>query len=231
MTELFYYILLAFTVMYIHASHPMLYKFPIRDNNLQPSDITIVQFDSRPLGDYWNVSARWNKHYSDIHGHHYLFLTMSSSICFNNADEKNKGNRVSLALPWCKVKAMIFADRFLDRSIKGVLFIDSDAVITVNYSMATVLAYIQQDLHWDINSHPVAFNQDGPGWSCKFSLKRGYDYCLNSGTVFWMRSPVATNILQTWWNSSRWAYGSNKFPNKWKIKVQTYLILPSRFSF
>jgi hypothetical protein len=111
---------------------------------------------------------------------------------------------------WCKVKAMNFIDDFLfgkspsNRSsslIKAVLFLDSDAVITIdgNYSLSRVVEFMQRDLRWSASTRPFAVNQDGPGWACKATMKRGFGQCLNSGTVLWFRSQTATDILRYWW--------------------------------
>eukprot|EP01036_Dinobryon_divergens_P045447 gene45447-60716_t len=37
--------------------------------DLGPEDIAIVQFDSRPLSNYWEAAARWNNLYAKKHGH------------------------------------------------------------------------------------------------------------------------------------------------------------------
>eukprot|EP01032_Pedospumella_encystans_P014852 gene14852-17035_t len=85
--------------------------------------------------------------------------------------------------------------------------------------MTTVLNYIRRDLHWNTTERPVALNQDGPGWSCKSTLKLGYKVCLNSGAVFWMRSETSKAILQQWWISSGEPYMlKNKFTSKWRLK-------------
>lgn len=101
-----------------------------------------------------------------------MFLTSTNDCVFNEH---------KLADPWCKVKAMAVLNEMPLPGVRAVLFVDSDAVITVNYSMTTVLAYIQRDLNWSLTERPVAFNQDGPGWACKNAIGVGYDVCLNSG--------------------------------------------------
>ena len=47
---------------------------------------------------------------------------------------------------------------------KAYLYIDSDAVVTSNHSLAVIIGYIRHDLGWDMRKLPLAFNQDGPGW-------------------------------------------------------------------
>lgn len=207
------YIHILVVLSYALAGHEVLYKFAPKTNiDLKAQDLAIIQFDSRPLESYWNTSARWNKAYSEKHSHQYYFLS-------------NKGNcRFGphlLADPWCKVKAMAIANKLEKlKHAKAFLFLDTDVVITVNYSMTTVLGYMRQDLKWNTTEKPVALNQDGPGWSCKYTLNLGYSLCLNSGTVFWMRSQAATDILEDWWLSSGEQYKlRNKFPSKWRVKV------------
>jgi hypothetical protein len=81
--------------------------------------------------------------------------------------------------------------------------LDSDAVVTVNHSLADVVAHMRRDLKWNMQTQPIAFNQDGPGWACKHTRRSGYDLCFNSGTIFWLNNnPIAENILWRWWNSS-----------------------------
>ena len=66
-------------------------------SELNAREIAILQYDSRPLGDYWLASALWNKQYCDKHNH--LFIYYSGDECRYNAYTR-------LASPWCKVKAM-----------------------------------------------------------------------------------------------------------------------------
>ena len=196
----------------VYCGHEVLYKVASKPGDLMSKELAIVQFDSRPLDSYWNISARWNRAYADKHDHQYAYLSSKSNCKFGN---------LRLANAWCKVKAMVLANEMKSlRSAKAFLFIDSDVVITVNYSMTTVLNFMRGDLSWNTTEKPVALNQDGPGWSCKSTLKLGYRVCLNSGTVFWMRSEVASNILQKWWLSSGEPYLlKNKFTSKWRQKV------------
>ena len=207
------FLLFLSVLLCINAGHEVLYKFVPKPNELKANELAIIQYDSRPLAEYWNTSARWNKAYCDKYSHHYIYLSSNSNCRFG---------KYLLAEPWCKVKAMIIADRMkkLPAEIKAFLLLDSDVVITVNYSMTTVINFMQRELKWDTSKRPVALNQDGPGWSCKFTMNLGYNVCLNSGTVFWMRSEAATAILQDWWMSAGDAYKeTNKFPSKWRTKV------------
>ena len=64
---------------------------------LNRAEIAILQYDSRPLENYWLASALWNKHYCDLHGH--IFIYYSGKECQYDAFTR-------LASPWCKVKAM-----------------------------------------------------------------------------------------------------------------------------
>lgn len=193
----------------VSSGHELLYKFPTKLGDLKPNELAIVQYDSRPISHYWNTSARWNKAFCEYHGHQYMFVS-SHGPCSYEA--------FKLSDQWCKVKAMLKANSMLSTA-KAFLFLDSDAVITVNYSMSTVISFVQRELKWNFTAKPVAFNQDGPGWACKFSVGRGYKLCLNSGTVFWMKGNIASNILSSWWSSSSEPYGHNLFPSKWREKV------------
>lgn len=209
---LFLAVLLLTSLLTVYPGHEVLYKIKPRNDDLKNTELAIIQYDSRPLGSYWNTSARWNKAYADKHGHKYVYMSSKSSCRFG---------KDLLADAWCKVKAMVLVnDLSAVKSANAFVFIDSDAVITVNYSMTTVLNFMRRDLHWNITERPVALNQDGPGWSCKSTLKLGYKICLNSGAVFWMRGKTSKEILQKWWISSGEPYmAKNKFTSKWRLKV------------
>ena len=49
-------------------------------------------------------------------------------------------------------------------------------------------------------------------------MSLGLNYCLNSGTVFWLKDPKAQMWLEEWWNSASMKYSdpSNLFPSKWR---------------
>lgn len=64
---------------------------------LKPEEIALIQYDSRPLEDYWLASALWNKNYCDRHGHIFIFY---------GGGECKYDSSTRLASPWCKVKAM-----------------------------------------------------------------------------------------------------------------------------
>ena len=180
------------------AGHEVLYKFvPQQRDDIKPGELAIVQFDTRPLRGYWKASAYWNKAYADKHGHQYMFLTMDGKCHYAHFE---------LSPVWCKVKAMRDVNAIMPQTVKAFLYLDSDAVVTTNYSMTDALGYIRKYLHWDYRQRPVAFNQDGPGWACKWTIKRGLPLCLNSGTVFWVRSIKAEQILDEWWNSAADSY-------------------------
>lgn len=192
----------------IRSGHEILLSVVPSHDNIKSEEVTILQFDSRPIYSYWNVTSRWNKAFADKFNHKYLYLSSLSPCTI-------KG--LQLAEAWCKVKAMTKAHK-LAPSSKAFLFLDSDALITVNYSMSTVINFMRQSLNWDINDKPVALNQDGPGWSCKATMKNGYSVCLNSGSLIWMNTPIALEFIQSWWESAADPYGINKFPSKWRLK-------------
>jgi hypothetical protein len=66
-------------------------------SSLEAGEIAILQYDSRPLADYWLASALLNKRYCDKHNH--IFIFYSAVECHYDATTQ-------LASPWCKVKAM-----------------------------------------------------------------------------------------------------------------------------
>lgn len=111
--------------------------------------------------------------------------------------------------------SMLYTDQEYSH-IQAVLYLDTDAIITVNYSMTHVISFIIKDLNWNISHIPFSFNQDGPGWSCRMTMSTAYNYCLNSGTVLWFKSDISTRILQDWWNSAGDPYDISKFQMKWR---------------
>jgi hypothetical protein len=193
------------------AGLEVLYKFSPSIDDFIASDFAIVQFDSRPLSSYWNSSTRWNYAYCRKYGHKYSFLAMKTSSCSYAG--------FTLSPAWCKVKAMLAVNDILP-DVKAFLYIDSDALMTVNASLVDVIGFIRKDLKWNFKQKPVAFNQDGPGWACKFTMTHAYPYCLNSGTVFWIRGDISRAVLQHWWNSAGDSYSSGKFPTKLKWRTR-----------
>ena len=153
---------------------------------LRADEVAIMQYDSRRLGDYWKVSAEWNKKYCDKHGH--VFIYYASKEGCHHEDEK-------LATPWCKVKAMLDANKdFPD--VKFFLYMDSDAVIDkefANMPLTTMIATMQSKLDWDPEKKPIIFNQDGPCWWCSLVKRVGYNMCLNAGMYILFRAASATH--------------------------------------
>lgn len=212
----------SFSFLYTNGGQELVHNFQLAPDDLRPHDIAIIQFDTRALSmsykskaasysnNYWNVSARWNKAYAMQHGHQYAFISMDpSKPCVSI-----KGQELSSV--WCKVKAMIEANDLLPKA-KAFVYIDSDAVMTSNYSLSDVLGFMRRELRWDMAMQPIAFNQDGPGWSCKHTMKYSYPYCLNSGTLVWMRGEQSLRILRTWWESADDNYALSKFTSKWRV--------------
>ena len=173
----------------VWGGQELVHNFQLAPDDLRPNDIAIIQFETRPLhkayksastryeNNYWNVSARWNKAYARRHGHQFGYIALHSK----------KGCRTSrheLSVVWCKVIAMIRAHDLLPKA-KAFLYLDSDAVMTTNYSLSDIVGFVRKELKWDMTQQPMAFNQDGPGWACKHTMKYSYPYCLNSGTLFW----------------------------------------------
>jgi hypothetical protein len=207
----FFFFIASCTVL-VRCGHEVLHGVNASQQFLvSPKDIAIVQFDNRPLGNYWNISARYNRAYAKKYGHKYLFLSQDSDCLLSNT---------VLAPSWCKVRAMIHAHDLLP-STKVFLYLDSDAVMTVNYSLSTIFTYIQDTLRWNTIDKPVAFNQDGPGWACKLAVKLGYRVCFNSGTIIWFRTSLAREILISWWLSSMDDLKKSKFRMNWRLRVSS----------
>jgi hypothetical protein len=68
---------------------------------LEPAQIAIVQYDSRPLRDYWLTSAVWNHYYTQLHGHQFIYYNLEKECHYQET---------KLADAWCKVKAMLQVD-------------------------------------------------------------------------------------------------------------------------
>jgi hypothetical protein len=208
--------LIAFSFRGIDSGHEVLYKFISNSiDDLKPEELALIQFDSRPVNvkrsgkpalKYWQVSARRNREFCRRHGHRYFYLSLAGAASCSIIDGNST---IELAYPWCKVKALQVFNSYIHsnieyKNIRAVLFIDSDAVVSLkfNHSLSSAINYMKRNLNWDIKRKPIAFNQDGPGWACKSALKRGYSLCLNSGTVLWFKSTLATEILNFWWASA-----------------------------
>jgi hypothetical protein len=128
-------------------------------SELRNDEIALLQFDSRPLKNYWLTAAEWNNYYCSVHGHEFIYYS-SSDQC--------KHDDELLASPWCKVKAMMQANKE-NPHIKLFIYMDSDAVISApnfNTSINTFLKTMQKKLSWDPEQRPIVFNQDGPSWWC-----------------------------------------------------------------
>ena len=101
---------------------------------------------------------------------------------------------------------------------KAFVYLDSDAVMTTNYSLSDIIGFMRRELVWDFNERPIALNQDGPGWACKNTIEKlkAYEYCLNSGTLMWIRDDRSYNMLNDWWRSADDDYETSKFTSKWR---------------
>lgn len=110
-------------------------------SSLRPDEIAVVQFDSRPLDNYWLAAAKWNHAYCEKHGH--LFLYYQSDEDCHYGTEK-------LASAWCKVKAMINAQEDYP-GVQVFLYMDSDAVVDRRFadeSLNHLLGIMQDRLSW-----------------------------------------------------------------------------------
>lgn len=178
---------------------------------LEPSEIALMQYDSRNPSGYWLASAVWNNYYCDKHGHKFIYFSTKEGCHYKFE---------TLATPWCKVKAMIDANRLFPE-IKLFIYMDSDAVIDrkfVDYPVNHFLGVMQERLAWEPEKKPIVFNQDGPCWWCSLIQKVGYTMCLNAGTVMWYRHPISEMVLDSWWSASMDSYETNPIKRKFRIK-------------
>lgn len=97
LTEMFFGRLQLSYLVFLITSKFLLCRSLVLLSNLKPGEIAILQYDSRPLADYWLASALLNKRYCDKHNH--IFIFYSAVECHYDATTQ-------LASPWCKVKAM-----------------------------------------------------------------------------------------------------------------------------
>ena len=65
-----------------------------------------------------------------------------------------------------------------------------------------IVSFMKDQLKWDMDVQPIAFNQDGPNLGCRGALAFGYPTCFNSGTLFWINNDISLNILRAWWDFS-----------------------------
>eukprot|EP00602_Paraphysomonas_sp_CaronLab_P002425 CAMPEP_0185033188 /NCGR_PEP_ID=MMETSP1103-20130426/21950_1 /TAXON_ID=36769 /ORGANISM="Paraphysomonas bandaiensis, Strain Caron Lab Isolate" /LENGTH=298 /DNA_ID=CAMNT_0027569381 /DNA_START=87 /DNA_END=979 /DNA_ORIENTATION=- len=177
--------------------------------DILPHQIALLQYDSRPLSDYWLSSALWNNYYAKIHGHVFLYYSLAGRCRYGDTD---------LADAWCKVKAMLQAHEE-HPDIKVFIYMDSDAVISQGFkdrSLNDLLQIVQNKLDWDPSEKPMMFNQDGPCWWCNLIQKVGYETCLNAGTVLWYRHHYSEEILNQWWHSTMDSYADNPLKRKFR---------------
>lgn len=175
---------------------------------LKPSEIAMMQYDSREPRDYWLAAAKWNQAYCQRHGHVFIYYTTKEGC--HHGEEK-------LATPWCKVKAMLAANAEYP-AVKLFVYMDSDAVVDKRFALAPLNKYLrimQDRLAWDPAAKPVVFNQDGSCWWCKLVVERGYKTCLNAGTVVWFRHRNSEKVLQSWWDASMDSYVTDNPIKRW----------------
>jgi hypothetical protein len=182
-------------------------------SSLRPDEIALLQFDSRPLQDYWKSAADWNNYYCALHGHQFIYYTINSPTACKHGDEQ-------LYSAWCKVKAMLQAHD-QNPHIKLFIYMDSDAVISRAFANTSVNAFLetmQSRLDWDPQHRPMVFNQDGPCWWCNLVMERGYTMCLNAGTVMWYRHENSLQVLREWWDASMDSYVGNPIRRPFRMK-------------
>lgn len=206
----FLLIALCLVLPLVFAGHEILLPYSSASKcSILPSNILIIQFESRPISSFWNTSIVWNADYAFRFRHRYQLYTSTRSCRLGNEP---------LGESWCKVKAMLEVSKEISADT-FVVFLDSDAIITTSYSFSSVICMIQDQLGWNIMSKPIAFNQDGPGFACVMALRLGYNMCLNSGTVLFTKSPSVTSILESWWFAAN-SRMTTKFKMNWRVKVR-----------
>ena len=113
----------------VDAGHEVLQRYQSGPQDILPSDLLLVHFDSRPLGSYWNTSAFWTRDYAYMHGHKYAYLTSSEKCSY--------GSYV-LSPVWCKVKAMVYADQHFQGTLYNLEFITlGDQFLFFGIAMST----------------------------------------------------------------------------------------------
>ena len=189
------------------------------------ADFTIVQFDGRETWERMhysptkmrvaptkhNTAAIWNHLYARRHGHGYVYYNFpgneTGSGCTSDGGQE-------LAAAWCKVRALKQAQLDFPR-VKYFLYLDTDAVVDVKFQDQPInqLLYNMTNVWlsgWNIHERPFVFNQEGPSYWCRrIMTETNYTSCLNTGTIFWMRSTYSTMIIDRWWESADDPYDSS----------------------
>jgi hypothetical protein len=182
---------------------------PLAD--LKKSRFAIVQFDSRHAtnGTYWYASSHWNSAYCKRHGHQYVYYSLRSNATCLSHDKTTE-----LSPAWCKVEAMLRAHNDFS-SVDYFLYMDSDAVVSEQFAHLTLndlMSKMTQQLNWTVSEKPVVVNQDSDCWWCGLVSQTKYFYCINSGTVAWLRSEKSRKVLERWWQSSLDSYEDTNHP-------------------
>lgn len=138
-----------------HLNYEQASTVPVDLGSLPPESFALLQFDSRPLKNYWLTSALWNLQYCQKHHHQYLYYKNEGSTCHHGSE--------LLADAWCKVRAMLNANRDYS-NVKVFIYLDSDAIIDKEFadlSLNQIISKVQDKLQWNPNEKPIIFNQDG----------------------------------------------------------------------
>lgn len=162
--------LLEMLMLLILTSNGITCESVVLMGDLLPSQIAILQFDSRPMENYWLASSKWNNQYAKKHGHLFLYYNLNGDCRYGS---------VVLSQAWCKVKAMMQVKVMITilawmlmltfrqaneehAEIKVFIYMDSDAVIAQAYqdtSLVHLLSIMQAKLKWDPSDRPMVFNQ------------------------------------------------------------------------
>mmetsp|Transcript_35043 Transcript_35043/g.83721 ORF Transcript_35043/g.83721 Transcript_35043/m.83721 type:complete len:388 (+) Transcript_35043:180-1343(+) len=190
------------------------------------ADFTIVQFDGRATWEMvhyspkkmrvaptkHNTAAIWNHLYAKRHGHSYIYYNFAGNETGSGCTS-DEGQ--DLAAAWCKVRALKQAQIDFPTA-KYFLYLDTDAVVDIRFQNQPLnqLLYNMTNVwlsgSWNIDERPFVFNQEGPSYWCRrIMTETNYTSCLNTGTMFWMRSAYSTLIIEQWWKSADDPYDSS----------------------
>ena len=180
-----------------------------------------------------NTAAIWNHLYAKRHGHSYIYYRFAGNETGSGCTS-DEGQ--DLAAAWCKVRALKQAQIDFPNA-KYFLYLDTDAVVDIRFQDQPLnqLLYNMTSAwltEWNIHERPFVFNQEGPSYWCHRIMtgrcglllvlsvlpmsnptfratETNYTNCLNTGTIFWMRSTYSTQIIDRWWKSADDPYDSS----------------------
>ena len=154
----------------VWGGHEVVYQYKLKASDLRPEELAIIQYDSRGLSpssssaptqdlQYWQAAALINNAYAKHHGHSYFYITRDP-VAIQSGERCSYGSFL-LHDVWCKVLAMNRAEALVKSysskhgskggGIKAYVYLDSDAIVSTNYSLTDVIGYMRQELSWDLH--------------------------------------------------------------------------------